>query len=69
MIIISGTMQYQLGTAPVIGRRVSYNATELKFALSGTEADVVFDNSGKANIQSLLAGLVEIDLDTLGGTL
>lgn len=63
MTIATGTVQYQLGTAPVTGCGFSYSAPELDSALSGPVAEVVFDDSGKADIESLLSGLVETDFE------
>ncbi|MFH1009112.1 MAG: hypothetical protein V1800_16685 [Candidatus Latescibacterota bacterium] len=63
MTIASGTIQYQLGTAPVTGCGFSYSASELDTALSGSVAEVVFDDSGKADIEALLAGLAETDFE------
>lgn len=59
MTIASGTIQYQLGTAPVTGCGFSFSASELDAALSGPVAEVVFDVFGKADIKTLLAGLAE----------
>lgn len=61
MTIAAGTIQYQLGTAPVTGCGFSYSADELDTALSGSVAEVVYDDSGKADIEALLAGLAETD--------
>lgn len=63
MTIASGTIQYQLGSAPVTGCGFSYSAGELDTALSGPVAEVVFDDSGKADIASLLDGLAETDFE------
>lgn len=61
MTIAAGTINYQLGTAPVTGCGFSYSDTELDTALSGSVAGVVYDDSGKADIEALLAGLAETD--------
>jgi len=50
-----------LGTAPVTGCGFSYSADELDTALSDSVAGVVYDDSGKADIVALLAGLAETD--------
>lgn len=44
MTIAAGTIQYQLGTAPVTGCGFSYSAAELDTALSGSVAGVVGGN-------------------------
>ena len=61
MTIAAGTIQYQLGTSPVTGCGFSYSADELDTALSGSVAEAVYDDSGKADIEALLAGLAETD--------
>lgn len=61
MTIVSGTIQYQLGMAPVTGWGISYSASELDSALSGPVAEVVFDDSGKADIE--FDGLAETDFE------
>ena len=63
MTIASGTLEYQLGTAPVTGCGFSYSTTDLEAALSGSVAEVVFDDSGKADIEGLLADLTETDFE------
>lgn len=63
MTIAAGTINYQLGTAPVTGCGFSYSADELDTALSGSVAGVVYDDSGKADIEALLAGLAETDFE------
>ena len=63
MTIATGTIQYQLGTAPVTGCGFSYSDVELDTALSGAVAGVVYDDSGKADIEALLAGLAETDFE------
>lgn len=62
MTIASGTNQYQLGTTPVTGCGFSYSATELDSALSHV-AKIVFDDSGKAKIESLLITLGDTDFE------
>ena len=63
MTIASGTLEYQLGTAPVTGCGFSYSGDEFDTALSGSVAEVVYDDSGKADIEALLAELAEIDFE------
>ncbi len=58
-----GTIKYQLGTAPVTGCGFSYSAEELDTALSGSVAEVVYDDSGKADIEALLVGLPETEFE------
>ena len=64
--IAAGIIQYQLGAVPVTGCGFSYSAAELNAALSGPVAEVVFDDSGKADIEALLAGLAETDFEKGG---
>lgn len=63
MTIATGTIEYQLGTAPVTGCGLSYSNAELNTALFGPVAEVVYDDSGKADIEALLAGLAETDFE------
>jgi hypothetical protein len=61
MKISTGTIEYELGSFPVTGCGFSYSAAELDTALSGPVAEVVYDDTGKADIEALLAGLAETD--------
>ena len=61
MTLAVGTINYQLGISPVTGCGFSYSAEELDTALSGSVAGLVYDDSGKADIEALLAGLAETD--------
>ncbi len=63
MSISVGTVEYKLGNYPITGYGFSYSATELDTALSGSVAGVVFDDSGKADIEALLSGLAETDFE------
>lgn len=63
MSIASGSVNYQLGTPPVTGCGFSYSDDELDTALSGPVAEVVYDDSGKADIEALLAGLTETEFE------
>ena len=49
MTIASGSIEYQLGEAPVVGCGFSYSDAELNNALSGSVAEIVYDDSGKAD--------------------
>ena len=57
MTIFPGTLEYEIGSQPVTGCGFSYSVAELDAALSGPVAKIVFDDSGKADIQELLAGI------------
>lgn len=63
MTIATGTVQYQLGTAPVTGCGFSYSAYELDSALSDPLAEVVFDESGKGGIEGMFARLAETEFE------
>ncbi len=63
MTIASGTIRYRIGTTPVTGCGFSYSKEELDNALSGSVAEIIFDDSGKAIIESLLTGVVETDFE------
>ena len=63
MTIVAGTINYQLGNAPVIGCGFSYSDAELSSALSGPVAEVVYDDAGKTDIESLLAKVAETNFE------
>lgn len=63
MSVATGTINYELGTAPVTGCGFSYSDKELDATLSSSVAEVVFDDSGRADIEALLAGLVETEFE------
>jgi hypothetical protein len=63
MSISVGTIEYTLGNYPVTGCGFSYSVTELDTALSGSVTEVVFDDSGKTDIEALIAGLAETDFE------
>ena len=66
MNIAAGTIEYELGTRPVTGCGFSFSDSELDRALTGPVAKIVFDDSGKAKIQSLLEGLAETEFAKSG---
>ena len=57
MTISPGILEYEIGSQPVTGCGFSYSVAELDMALSGPVAEIVFDDSGKADIQELFAGV------------
>jgi hypothetical protein len=63
MMVAPGTLEYSLGAAPVTGCGISWTADELNAALAGPVAEVIFDDAGKADLASLLAGLSETEFD------
>ena len=63
MSIVAGTIEYQIGTEPVTGCGFSYTSDELDDALSDPVTGVVYDDSGNADIEELLAGLAETDFE------
>lgn len=63
MSIAAGNITYELGSHPVTGCGVCYSQTELEIALSGPVAEVVFDDVGKADVQSLLDSVAETDFE------
>lgn len=62
-MVAVGTVQYSLGTSPVTGLGVALSDEELDSSLAGPVAALVFDDEGKADIDSLLAGLPETEFD------
>ena len=63
MTVSKGTVEYNLGTAPVTGCGLSYSGDELDTALSGPVADVLHDRSGNSDIESLLISVTETDFE------
>lgn len=63
MTVSQGTAEYTLGTKPVTGCGRSYSADELDTALAGPVTDILYDNTGKADIKALLIGVAETDFE------
>jgi hypothetical protein len=61
MTIAAGIIAYSLGAPPVSGCGLVWNDEELDTALTGAVKEVFFDESGKADIAGLLAGVAETD--------
>lgn len=61
MTIATGIIAYTLGAVPVSGCGISWSGKELDTALAGSVSEVVFDETGKADIAALLSGLAETD--------
>ena len=66
MSIASGTIQYQLGTAPVTGCGFALDVTELDDALTGGVAEVVFDDEGTADLSTLLSSVADTEFEYNG---
>ncbi|MGI6353877.1 MAG: hypothetical protein ACOX6W_02070 [Lentisphaeria bacterium] len=62
-MIAVGTVCYRLGELPCIGMGRSWNAKELDAAIHGQVSALVFDIQGKADIEELLAGVVETSFE------
>jgi len=63
MSIATGITEYTLGTSPVCGCGFSWATDELDTALAGSVSEIVFDDSGKADISVLLSGVTETDFE------
>lgn len=63
MAISVGRTEFNIGCHPVTGNGFSLSADELNVALTGPVLGVVFDDSGNADLQSLMAGLGETDFE------
>jgi len=63
MSIAAGEIKYTLGDHYVTGCGVLWSSDELATALSGSVAEVVFDDSGKADVSALLSGLAETEFE------
>ena len=56
-MIAVGTECYSLGSTPSIGSGRSWNDEELEEAINGEVSALVFDDTGRAEIEELLAGV------------
>ncbi len=63
MSVAIGRPAYTHGKAPCLGTGLVWTGGELDAALSGPVATVLFDDEGKANIESILTDLVETDFE------
>ncbi|MBF0185916.1 MAG: hypothetical protein HQM06_16220 [Magnetococcales bacterium] len=63
MILAVGTQVYQIGSPPVTGLGLSWTQAELDAGMNGPISSVVFDDSGKADVASMLDGLAETDFE------
>lgn len=61
MSLAVGTVEYTLGTVPVTGLGLSWTSEDLDAALAGPVGGIVFDETGKADLASLLSGLPDTD--------
>ena len=59
MTVAQGTNCYALGATPCSGAGLTWTAAELAAAIDGPVASIIFDDSGKADIDALLASLAE----------
>lgn len=59
MTVASGSICYSLGAAPVTGTGLTWAAPELDAAVKGPVSALVFDDTGKADIAALLAGVAD----------
>lgn len=66
MTVAQGTQAYTVGKAPCAGAGLSWSGEELDAAIVGPVAALIFDESGQANIASLLAGLAETEFEQAG---
>lgn len=66
MTVAAGIQNYSIGSAPCIGAGLSWTSTELDHAIAGPVASLVYDETGKANVASLLAGLAETEFEQAG---
>jgi hypothetical protein len=58
-MLAAGSIEYSLGTQPVIGAGYSWTDPEMKAALAGPVAEVFYDDIGSQQVQSLLMGIAE----------
>lgn len=63
MILAAGRVQYELGTVPVTGCGITFCESELDSALKGPVAAALFDDSGKADVRSMLMEVADSDFE------
>ena len=63
MSLATGRVEYTLGAAPVTGCGLSWTMEELDAALEGPVAEVVFDDTGIADLTALLESIPDTDFD------
>ena len=63
MAVAAGQKVYEIGDFPCSGIGLKWISEELDSALQGPVADLVLDDAGKVGIRSVLAGMVETDLE------
>lgn len=61
MGLATGAVEYNLGALPVTGIGLSFASQDLDDALAGPVGGIVFDETGKADLASLLSGLPDTD--------
>ena len=61
MTVAAGTECYSLGSAPCRGRGYVWADEDLDKAIDGPVSSVVFDDTGKADIEEILAGVAETE--------
>ncbi len=61
MTVSAGEIVYRLGKAPSSGLGLRWSDGELNDAMDGRISEVLFDDEGKANVEGILANLVETD--------
>lgn len=66
MTVPSGATAYTVGKPPCAGTGLIWTEAELDAAIQGPVSTLVFDDAGKADIASLLAGLAETEFEQLG---
>jgi hypothetical protein len=66
MTVSLGSRNYTIGELPCMGAGLSWTGVELDAAISGPVAALIFDERGKADIASLLAGLAETGFEQAG---
>ena len=66
MTVAVGETVYNEGSAPCSGVGFTWSEDDLKGAMNGPVAAVLFDDEGKANIEDILTGLVETEFEQKG---
>lgn len=63
MSLAVGKSEYNIGIAPVTAHGLSLTSDELNAAVAGPVAEIVFDDSGKADVTTLLESVPDTEFD------
>jgi len=66
MTVSIGTQIYSIGNPPCVGAGLTWTSEDLDAAIGGPVAALIFDEAGRADIASLIAGIAETEFEQVG---